>query len=54
MKKLITLLYLAFSQIYPNEIDGVAAIIENHIVLKSDLARFLERLGVHLRSLGTV
>ena len=41
MKKLITLLYLCFSQVFPNEIDGIAAIIENHIVLKSDLAQMV-------------
>ena len=41
MKKLITLLYLCFSQVFPNEIDGIAANIENHIVLKSDLAQMV-------------
>ena len=49
MKKLITFLYLAFSQVYPNEIDGVAAIIENHIVLKSDLAQMVNMAVVQNR-----
>ncbi len=49
MKKLITFLYLVFSQIYPNEIDGVAAIIENHIVLKSDLAQMVNMAVVQNR-----
>tara|TARA_Y100001970_G_scaffold278918_1_gene385358 strand:- start:5295 stop:6563 length:1269 start_codon:yes stop_codon:yes gene_type:complete len=49
MKKLITLLYLTFSQIFPNEIDGVAAIIENHIVLKSDLAQMVNMAVVQNR-----
>ncbi len=49
MKKLITILYLAFSQVFPNEIDGVAAIIENHIVLKSDLAQMVNMAVVQNR-----
>ena len=49
MKKLITLLCLTFSQIFPNEIDGVAAIIENHIVLKSDLAQMVNMAVVQNR-----
>ena len=49
MKKLITLICLVFSQIFPNEIDGVAAIIENHIVLKSDLAQMVNMAVVQNR-----
>ena len=30
-----------FAQNYQNKIDGIAAIIENHIVLKSDLAQMV-------------
>ncbi len=49
MKKIIILLCLAFSQVFPNEIDGVAAIIENHIVLKSDLVQMVNMAVVQNR-----
>ena len=41
MKKVFFILCFAFSQNSNQQIDGIAAVVEQHIVLKSDLAQMV-------------
>ena len=46
MKKYIFLLSISFSQVPIQYIDGVAAIVEDHLVLKSDLAQMVNMTAI--------
>ena len=51
MKKLFFLLFtsLLVPQEHHQYIDGVAAIVENHIILKSDLAQMINMAAIQRR-----
>jgi peptidyl-prolyl cis-trans isomerase SurA len=46
MKKYLLFISISFSQVPVQYIDGVAAIVENHLILKSDLAQMVNMTAI--------